>query len=103
MCGASVLLVEGDVSSTHALATVLREEGVNVITAQSGPEVFVRVAAQRPEAVIVDQSQGSMFATIAALAPHVPILLATSAAELVQMLERVLIATTTLQTAATQR
>ena len=82
LCGTSVLVVDVDAEQVQTLRDTLQEHGVTVATATSAPECLVRLAAERPDAVVLDLSLGSAFASTLALAlPDIPIIATTTAAE----------------------
>ncbi len=49
-----VLVVEDDPSVRNLLSTLLTEEGYDVVTASDGLAGLVKVAAQRPELILLD-------------------------------------------------
>ncbi len=82
LCGASVLLVDDDVTQLRALAEILRAEHVSVVTATSAPECLIRVVAQRPEVVVLDLSVPGTDAvgltkSLAAIDASLPVILTT--------------------------
>jgi len=82
LCGASVLLVDDDVRQLRALAEILRSEHVTVVTATSAPECLIRVAAQRPEVIVLDLNvRGtdvlSLWRSLSMIEPRKPIILTT--------------------------
>jgi CheY-like chemotaxis protein len=82
LCGASVLLVDDDVTQLRALAEILRSEQVSVVTATSAPECLIRAAAQRPEVIVLDLSLPggdavALTRSLSALDASLPVILMT--------------------------
>ena len=82
LCGVAVL-VTADRAELRELASLLRDEGLFVVTASSAPECLLRAAAQRPEVVIVDLalcgSQATLVRGLVSLVPGVSLIVTSDA------------------------
>jgi len=58
--GAHVLIVDDERNAVSALGELLRDEGINVMTATSGPDALEQADVRRPDAVVLDVEMPGM-------------------------------------------
>jgi len=77
-----ILIIDDDRRTRDALAATLSVEGFDVITVATGPEGIARLESAAPALVILDTQIGdsegfSVFRTITAMAPTLPVIMIT--------------------------